>query len=82
MHFGHFNLMGYRTPGTKAHEIYDNAIEQVKAAHLLGPSRRSVRIVSCASQRLQCRFAQDFERRGSATDGCDTERWFCSKQKE
>ena len=36
MHFGHFNLMGYRTPGTKAHEIYDNAIEQVKAAEANG----------------------------------------------
>ena len=36
MHFGHFNLMGYRTPGTKAHEIYDNAIEQVKAAETNG----------------------------------------------
>ena len=32
MHFGQFNLMGYRTPGTKAEHLYDNAIEQVKAA--------------------------------------------------
>jgi alkanesulfonate monooxygenase SsuD/methylene tetrahydromethanopterin reductase-like flavin-dependent oxidoreductase (luciferase family) len=36
MHFGQFNLMGYRTPGTKAHEIYDNAIEQVKTAEANG----------------------------------------------
>ncbi len=36
MHFGQFNLMGYRTPGTKAHEIYDNAVEQVKAAEANG----------------------------------------------
>ena len=36
MHFGQFNLMGYRTPGTKAHELYDNAIEQVKAAEANG----------------------------------------------
>jgi alkanesulfonate monooxygenase SsuD/methylene tetrahydromethanopterin reductase-like flavin-dependent oxidoreductase (luciferase family) len=36
MHFGQFNLMGYRTPGTQAHEIYDNAVEQVKAAEANG----------------------------------------------
>jgi alkanesulfonate monooxygenase SsuD/methylene tetrahydromethanopterin reductase-like flavin-dependent oxidoreductase (luciferase family) len=36
MHFGQFNLMGYRTPGTPAHEIYDNAIAQVKAAEANG----------------------------------------------
>lgn len=36
MHFGQFNLMGYRTPGTRAHEIYDNTIEQVKAAEANG----------------------------------------------
>lgn len=36
MHFGQFNLMGYRTPGTKAHQIYDNAIAQVKAAEANG----------------------------------------------
>ena len=36
MHFGQFNLMGYRTPGAKAHELYDNAVEQVKAAEANG----------------------------------------------
>jgi alkanesulfonate monooxygenase SsuD/methylene tetrahydromethanopterin reductase-like flavin-dependent oxidoreductase (luciferase family) len=36
MHFGHFNLMGYRTPGTRTHEIYDHAIAQVKAAEQAG----------------------------------------------
>jgi alkanesulfonate monooxygenase SsuD/methylene tetrahydromethanopterin reductase-like flavin-dependent oxidoreductase (luciferase family) len=36
MHFGQFNLMGYRTRGTKAHELYDNAVEQVKAAEANG----------------------------------------------
>jgi alkanesulfonate monooxygenase SsuD/methylene tetrahydromethanopterin reductase-like flavin-dependent oxidoreductase (luciferase family) len=36
MHFGQFNLMGYRTPGTKAHEIYDGAVAQVKAAEANG----------------------------------------------
>jgi alkanesulfonate monooxygenase SsuD/methylene tetrahydromethanopterin reductase-like flavin-dependent oxidoreductase (luciferase family) len=36
MHFGQFNLMGYRTAGGKAHELYDNAIEQVKAAEANG----------------------------------------------
>ncbi len=36
MHFGQFNLMGYRTPGTKAHSLYDDAVEQVKAAETNG----------------------------------------------
>jgi alkanesulfonate monooxygenase SsuD/methylene tetrahydromethanopterin reductase-like flavin-dependent oxidoreductase (luciferase family) len=36
MHFGQFNLMGYRTPGTRTQEIYDNAVEQVKAAEVNG----------------------------------------------
>jgi alkanesulfonate monooxygenase SsuD/methylene tetrahydromethanopterin reductase-like flavin-dependent oxidoreductase (luciferase family) len=36
MQFGQFNLMGYRAPGTKAHELYDNAVEQVKAAEAAG----------------------------------------------
>jgi alkanesulfonate monooxygenase SsuD/methylene tetrahydromethanopterin reductase-like flavin-dependent oxidoreductase (luciferase family) len=36
MHFGQFNLMGYRTPGAKAYELYDNAVEQVKAAEANG----------------------------------------------
>jgi alkanesulfonate monooxygenase SsuD/methylene tetrahydromethanopterin reductase-like flavin-dependent oxidoreductase (luciferase family) len=36
MHFGQFNLMGYRTPGIRAHELYDNAVEQVKAAEAAG----------------------------------------------
>jgi alkanesulfonate monooxygenase SsuD/methylene tetrahydromethanopterin reductase-like flavin-dependent oxidoreductase (luciferase family) len=36
MHFGQFNLMGYRTPGTQAQQIYDDAIEQVKAAEANG----------------------------------------------
>jgi alkanesulfonate monooxygenase SsuD/methylene tetrahydromethanopterin reductase-like flavin-dependent oxidoreductase (luciferase family) len=36
MHFGQFNLMGYRTAGAKAHELYDNAIAQVKAAEAAG----------------------------------------------
>jgi len=36
MHFGQFNLMGYRTPGSKAYQLYDNAIEQVKAAEANG----------------------------------------------
>jgi alkanesulfonate monooxygenase SsuD/methylene tetrahydromethanopterin reductase-like flavin-dependent oxidoreductase (luciferase family) len=36
MHFGQFNLMGYRTPGAKAHELYDAAIEQVRAADANG----------------------------------------------
>jgi len=36
MHFGQFNLMGYRTPGAKAHDLYDAAIEQVRAADANG----------------------------------------------
>jgi alkanesulfonate monooxygenase SsuD/methylene tetrahydromethanopterin reductase-like flavin-dependent oxidoreductase (luciferase family) len=36
MHFGQFNLMGYRTPGTKTHQLYDDAVEQVKAAEANG----------------------------------------------
>src|SRR6478735_6537808 len=36
MHFGQFNLMGYRTPGARAHELYDDAVEQVKAAEANG----------------------------------------------
>lgn len=36
MHFGQFNLMGYRTPGTATHAIYDAAIAQVKAAEQAG----------------------------------------------
>jgi alkanesulfonate monooxygenase SsuD/methylene tetrahydromethanopterin reductase-like flavin-dependent oxidoreductase (luciferase family) len=36
MHFGQFNLMGYRTKGAKPHELYDNAVEQVKAAEANG----------------------------------------------
>ena len=36
MHFGQFNLMGYRTPGAKAHALYVNAVEQVKAAEAAG----------------------------------------------
>ena len=36
MHFGQFNLMGYRTPGAKAYELYDNAVEQVRAAEANG----------------------------------------------
>jgi alkanesulfonate monooxygenase SsuD/methylene tetrahydromethanopterin reductase-like flavin-dependent oxidoreductase (luciferase family) len=36
MHFGQFNLMGYRTAGASAHELYDNAVEQVKAAESAG----------------------------------------------
>jgi alkanesulfonate monooxygenase SsuD/methylene tetrahydromethanopterin reductase-like flavin-dependent oxidoreductase (luciferase family) len=36
MHFGQFNLMGYRTPGAKAHELYDSAVEQVRAAEANG----------------------------------------------
>jgi alkanesulfonate monooxygenase SsuD/methylene tetrahydromethanopterin reductase-like flavin-dependent oxidoreductase (luciferase family) len=36
MHFGQFNLMGYRTPETPAHRIYDDAVEQVKAAEEAG----------------------------------------------
>lgn len=36
MNFGLFNLMGYRTPGTPAHAVYDAAVEQVKAAERAG----------------------------------------------
>lgn len=36
MHFGQFNLMGYRAPGTPAHTLYDNAVTQVKAAEAAG----------------------------------------------
>jgi alkanesulfonate monooxygenase SsuD/methylene tetrahydromethanopterin reductase-like flavin-dependent oxidoreductase (luciferase family) len=36
MHFGQFNLMGYRTPGRAAHVLYDQAVEQVKAAEANG----------------------------------------------
>jgi alkanesulfonate monooxygenase SsuD/methylene tetrahydromethanopterin reductase-like flavin-dependent oxidoreductase (luciferase family) len=36
MHFGQFNLMGYRSPGTTAARLYDNAVEQVKAAEQAG----------------------------------------------
>jgi alkanesulfonate monooxygenase SsuD/methylene tetrahydromethanopterin reductase-like flavin-dependent oxidoreductase (luciferase family) len=36
MHFGQFNLMGYRTPGTKAYQLYDDAVAQVKAAEANG----------------------------------------------
>lgn len=36
MHFGQFNLMGYRTRGTSVAQIYDNAVEQVKAAEQAG----------------------------------------------
>lgn len=36
MHFGQFNLMGYRTPGTPTHRLYDEAVAQVKAAEQAG----------------------------------------------
>lgn len=36
MHFGQFNLMGYRTRGMPAHRLYDDAVEQVKAAEQAG----------------------------------------------
>ncbi|MBX6747274.1 MAG: LLM class flavin-dependent oxidoreductase [Acetobacteraceae bacterium] len=36
MHFGQFNLMGYRQPGTPTHQLYDAAVEQVKAAEQAG----------------------------------------------
>jgi alkanesulfonate monooxygenase SsuD/methylene tetrahydromethanopterin reductase-like flavin-dependent oxidoreductase (luciferase family) len=36
MDFGQFNLMGYRTRGTAAHRLYDEAVEQVKAAEQAG----------------------------------------------
>lgn len=36
MHFGQFNLLGYRTRGTAASSLYDAAVEQVKAAEAAG----------------------------------------------
>ena len=36
MDFGQFNLMGYRTPGTPTHRLYDDAVEQVRAAEAAG----------------------------------------------
>ena len=36
MHFGQFNLLGYRTRGTAAWGLYDAAVEQVKAAEAAG----------------------------------------------
>ena len=36
MDFGQFNLMGYRVPGTPAHRLYDEAVEQVRAAEAAG----------------------------------------------
>lgn len=36
MHFGLFNLMGYREPGTPPHQMYDDAVAQVKAAEDAG----------------------------------------------
>jgi len=36
MHFGQFNLMGFRTRGTRPHTLYDNAVEQVRAAEQAG----------------------------------------------
>ena len=36
MHFGQFNLMGYRTPGTPTHRIYDETVAQVRAAEQAG----------------------------------------------
>ena len=36
MDFGQFNLMGYREPGTPAHRLYDEAVEQVRAAEAAG----------------------------------------------
>jgi alkanesulfonate monooxygenase SsuD/methylene tetrahydromethanopterin reductase-like flavin-dependent oxidoreductase (luciferase family) len=36
MHFGQFNLMGYRERGTPTRQILDEAIEQVKAADQAG----------------------------------------------
>jgi alkanesulfonate monooxygenase SsuD/methylene tetrahydromethanopterin reductase-like flavin-dependent oxidoreductase (luciferase family) len=36
MDFGQFNLMGYRTPGTPAERLYDDAVEQVKSAERAG----------------------------------------------
>jgi alkanesulfonate monooxygenase SsuD/methylene tetrahydromethanopterin reductase-like flavin-dependent oxidoreductase (luciferase family) len=36
MDFGQFNLMGYRTRGATAGRLYDDAVEQVKAAEAAG----------------------------------------------
>lgn len=36
MHFGQFNLMGYREPGTSTARLYDEAVAQVKAAEQAG----------------------------------------------
>ncbi len=36
MDFGQFNLMGYRTRGTDVPRLYDDAVEQVKAAERAG----------------------------------------------
>ena len=36
MHFGQFNLLGYRTRGTVAATLYDSAVAQVKAAEAAG----------------------------------------------
>ncbi len=36
MDFGQFNLMSYRTPGTRTAEVYDVAVAQVKAAEQAG----------------------------------------------
>lgn len=36
MHFGQFNLLGYRTRGIEAQRLYDDAVEQVKAAEAAG----------------------------------------------
>ncbi|MCB1546796.1 MAG: LLM class flavin-dependent oxidoreductase [Hyphomicrobiaceae bacterium] len=36
MHFGQFNLMGYRHRGTGPHEVFDLAVDQVKVAEQAG----------------------------------------------
>jgi alkanesulfonate monooxygenase SsuD/methylene tetrahydromethanopterin reductase-like flavin-dependent oxidoreductase (luciferase family) len=36
MHFGQFNLMGFRDAGTRAADLYDSAVAQVKAAEQAG----------------------------------------------
>jgi len=36
MHFGQFNLLGNRTRGIQAQSLYDDAVEQVKAAETAG----------------------------------------------
>lgn len=36
MHFGQFNLLGYRARGTAASRLYDAAVEQVRAAEAAG----------------------------------------------